>query len=172
MLTADLVRPLLRQRGTELGVEMIAPHDTHWQQTASDLIALFRQRAGSTLHVWEDTVNTYEGERTDYIMIRGLVKVLCDAATFVPQESPIAPAQLRERLFTQGPAFARPQLFQTKTRQEIIQEIATELETTIEQIEEAIFADRAANYILRDVGPGWSPEELIMRYNLELARGV
>jgi predicted nuclease of restriction endonuclease-like RecB superfamily len=151
---------------------MIAPHDTHWQQTASDLIALFRQRAGSTLHVWEDTVNAYEGERTDYIVIRGLVKVLSDAATFLPQESPITPAQLREKLFTQGPAFARPQLFQAKTRQEIIQEIATELGATIEQIEQTIFADRAANYILHDVGPRWTSEDLIMRYNLELARGV
>jgi uncharacterized protein len=172
MLTADLVKPLLRQRGTELGVEMIAPHDTYWQQTASDLIALFRQRAGSTQHAWEETVNAYEGERIDYIVIRGLVKVLCDAATFVPQESPIAPTLLREKLFTQGPAFAQPQLFHTKTRQEIMQEIATELETTTEQLEQAIFADRAANYILRDVGPGWTSEELIMRYNLELARGV
>ncbi|GHO95239.1 hypothetical protein KSF_052870 [Reticulibacter mediterranei] len=172
MLTADLVKPLLRQRGTELGVEMIAPHDTHWQQTASDLIALFRQRAGSTQHAWEDTVNAYEGERTDYTVIRGLVKVLCDAATFVPQESPIVPAQLREKLFTQGPAFAQPQLFQAKTRQEIMQEIAAELGTTIEQIEQAIFADRTANYILSDVGPSWTSEELIMRYNLELARGV
>ena len=145
MLTADLVKPLLRQKGTELGVEMIAPHDAHWQQTASDLIALFRQRAGSTQHAWEDTVNAYEGERTDYIVIRGLVKVLCDAATFVPQESPIAPAQLREKLFTQGPAFARPQLFQTKTRQEIMQEIAFELGTTIEQLEQVIFrGDRDA----------------------------
>jgi predicted nuclease of restriction endonuclease-like RecB superfamily len=172
MLTADLVKPLLRQKGRELCVDMLDIHDYHWQQTASDLIALFRQRVGCTQHVWEDTLIAYEGERTDYIVIRGLVKVLCDAATFTPQETPLSPAQMRERLFTQGPAFAQPHLFQVKTRQEIVQELATELGVNAKQIEEAIFADRPANYVLRDVGPDWTSEELIMRYNLELARGV
>lgn len=172
MLTADLVKPLLRQKGTELCVEMIDAHDSHWQQTAADLIELFRQHAGSTQQQWEDTLNAYEGERTDYIVIRGLVKVLCDSATFAARETPFPPAQLREKLFSQGPAFAQPQLFQVKTRQEIVQEIATESGVTTTQLEETIFADRAANYILRDPGPAWTPEDLIMRYNLELARGV
>jgi predicted nuclease of restriction endonuclease-like RecB superfamily len=172
MLTADLVKPLLRQKGRELCIDMLDVHDLHWQQTASDLIALFRQRVGSTQHVWEETLIAYEGERTDYIVIRGLVKVLCDAATFTPRETPLPPAQIREKLFTQGPAFVQPHLFQQKTRAEIVQELATELGVTTEQIEATIFADRPANYILCDVGPDWTPEELIMRYNLELARGV
>jgi predicted nuclease of restriction endonuclease-like RecB superfamily len=172
MLTADLVRSRLRWEGTELRVEMLNVYDVYWQQTAGDLIALFRQHTGSSLSTWEKALEIYEGQRTDYIVIRGLAKVLYDAATFTPLETPQSPVQLREKLFTQGPAFATPHLFHLKTRQEIIQELGSELGISSEQVEEAIFADRPANAILRDLGPAWTQEELLARYNLELARGV
>jgi predicted nuclease of restriction endonuclease-like RecB superfamily len=35
-----------------------------------------------------------------------------------------------------------------------------------------LFADRPATYALNDPGPEWTPESLLSRYNLELARGV
>jgi hypothetical protein len=156
----------------ELRVDMLNVDDSYWQQTALDLITLFRQHIGLAQHMWEKALETYEGLRTDYIVIRGLAKVLCDAATFMPLETPQAPSQLREKLFAQGPAFATAHLFQAKTRQEIIQELSSELGVTIEQVERAIFADRPTNYILRDAGPDWTVEGLLARYNLELARGV
>ncbi|HLZ57070.1 MAG TPA: DUF790 family protein [Ktedonosporobacter sp.] len=173
MLTADLVRPRVRSRGSELSVQMLDTHDSFWLQTAQDLIALLQQHQGQSLAAWHDLLEAYEGDRVDYLVVRGLAKVLSDAATFTPLTTPLIPSQLRERLFAYGPVFAAPQhLFERQARYEVIQQEATELSLLPEQLETTLFADRPATYTLTDVGPAWTPEGLLARYNLELARGV
>ena len=172
MLTADLVRPRLRLRGSELFIEMLDEHNPYWLQTAQDLITLLQSRVGQSQADWNQALESYEGERIDYFVVRGLAKVLTDAATFAPLETLLPPAQLRERLFSHGPLFATAQLFQPQTRYEVMQGVADELGISPEQVETTLFADRPAKYMLRDVGPAWTPEGLLARYNLELARGV
>ncbi len=172
MLTADLVRPRLQLRKSELSIDMLDEHDSYWQQTAQDLIALLRQHAGQSLAAWDRTLDTYMGERVDYVVVRGLAKVLTDAATFTPLATPLAPVQLRERLFASGPVFTAPQLFHQQTRYEVVESVAKELAIPSEQVEATLFADRPATYPLTDAGPEWTPAGLIARYNLELARGV
>ncbi len=172
MLTADLVRPRLQLRKSELSIDMLDEHDSYWQQTAQDLIALLRQHAGQSLAAWDRTLDTYMGERVDYVVVRGLAKVLTDAATFTPLATPLAPVQLRERLFASGPVFRAPQLFHQQTRYEVVESVAKELAIPSEQVEATLFADRPATYPLTDAGPEWTPAGLIARYNLELARGV
>src|SRR5256885_499027 len=151
---------------------MLDEHDSYWQQTAQDLIALLRQHAGQSLAAWDRTLDTYMGERVDYVVVRGLAKVLSDAATFLPLTTPLAPVELRERLFARGPAFTTPQLFHPQARCEVVQSVADELGISAEQVEATLFADRPATYLLTDVGPAWTAQELLGRYNLELARGV
>ena len=172
MLTADLVRPRLRQRGSELYIDMLNTNDPYWQQTAADLITLLRNSIGQTQADWDRALEAYEGERIDYFTIRGLAKVLTDAATFIPLATPLPAAQLREHLFTSGPVFTSPRLFHPQTRNDVIQSTANELGISSEQMEETLFADRPAAYILTDAGPEWTSEGLLARYNLELARGV
>jgi predicted nuclease of restriction endonuclease-like RecB superfamily len=172
MLTAELVKPLLQQRGMELYVNMLDSSNTYWQQTANDLIILFQQQIGHTFYEWETALEKYEGDRTDYVVVRGLAKVISGEATFTPRETPLPPPQLRECLFRQGPRFSEPHLFEAKTRQDILLEVASQLETTADILEEALYADRPANYILHAAGKQWTADELIARYNLELARGV
>jgi predicted nuclease of restriction endonuclease-like RecB superfamily len=172
MLTSDLIRPRLRLRGSSLSVEMVDEHDPFWSQTAGDLIGLFQGQVGQSLGAWDKVLETYVGERVDYFVVRGLAKVLTDAACFTPLESTLPPVQLRERLFVHGPVFPTPQLFQPRARYEVLRSVADELGISSEQIEAALFADRPATYILSDVGQQWTPEGLLARYNLELARGV
>ncbi len=172
MLTADLVRPRIRQRNSEIYIDMLDEHDPHWLQSAADLIALLQNHMGQSQANWDKALETYEGERIDYFTVRGLAKVLTDAATFTPLETPLAAPQLRERLFAYGPVFATPQLFQPQTRGDVMQSVADELSISLEQVEITLLADRPASYILSDAGPEWSPEGLLARYNLELARGV
>ncbi|MHB8752852.1 MAG: DUF790 family protein [Aggregatilineales bacterium] len=74
--------------------------DRHWRRTADDLIALFRTQIGKPASVWETALDQYEGARM-YVVIRGLAKVLWDAATFAPLDA-------RERLFAHGPALTEP----------------------------------------------------------------
>ena len=171
MLTGDLIRPRLRKRGSELHVEWLTP-DKHWQRSASDLIKLFSDHVGQPRQVWDTALEKYEGDRTDYIVLRGLAKVLCDAATFTPLDSPLPPEELRQFLFARGPVLDSTDLFHLQTRQDVLQSLADELDLVPEQLETVLFADRPAEYILTDAGPEWTPDALIARYNLELARGV
>jgi uncharacterized protein len=171
MLTGELVRPRLHPRSGKLYVTMLKskPHEL---ETAADLIALFGQQAGQPQRIWRNALEAYQGERTDYTIIRGLAKVLEDEATFIPLKTPLPPPELREILFERGPVFATTDLFHPFTQQDILQAVASELSLSPSQIETLLFADHPAEYILADIGVDWTPADLIARYNLELARGV
>ncbi|MCC7449033.1 MAG: DUF790 family protein [Anaerolineae bacterium] len=172
MLTSDLVRPRIKQRGNTLHIELLHVADKHWQRTATELIQLFTAHRHKPYQDWWETLDRYQGERMDYIVIRGLAKVLEDAATFRPVETVVTPPDIREWLFAHGPAFAAPDLFNPQTRADVLVAAAQALKVTVADIERALFADRLAEYLLQDVGPAWTPETLLTRYNLELARGV
>lgn len=171
MLTGDLVRPRLRTRSGKLSVQWL-PAGKAELQTAAELIALFASLLNQPMRAWDEALESYEGARTDYIVIRGLAKVLEDSATFVQIETGLSPVELRQQLFAHGPAFDRLDLFHRQSREEKVAEIARELQMKPDQIESALFADRPAEWLLLDLGPLWTPEGLIARYNLELARGV
>jgi predicted nuclease of restriction endonuclease-like RecB superfamily len=172
MLTGDMIRPRLRFSGSTLSVEVVNEQDASLLQTAQDLIALLHHHVSRTQEEWEEALDAYEGERVDYVVVRGLAKVLTDAATFTPLATPVPPIVLRERLFARGPVFESPDLFHPQTRQEVLQEVAGELALSTEELESMLFADRYASYLLTDTGPTWTPPQLLARYNLELARGV
>src|SRR5215831_16034201 len=124
MLTSELIRPRIRIHGTNLRIEMVNEQDPSLQQKAQDLIRLFNRHQGQSQAAWEEAVRAYEGTSVDYIFIRGLAKVLTDAATFRPQATPLPPAVLREQVFNYGPVFEKPDLFHTATRQEVLREVA------------------------------------------------
>ncbi|HET8911623.1 MAG TPA: DUF790 family protein, partial [Ktedonobacteraceae bacterium] len=171
MLTADLVRPRLHIRSKELSIKWLE-HDLHWLQTASELINLLQQHLGQSQSAWNRSLEAYLGDRLDYVVVRGLAKVLMDAATFTPLTTSLAPVQIREHLFARGPVFPDAKLFQRQSRAEVMQAAANEFGLSLNQLEDALFADRPATYLLSDLGNQWTPEGLIARYNLELARGV
>src|SRR5260221_180973 len=143
-----------------------------WLQSAKDLITLLQEQVGQSQAAWDRALESYVGERVDYVVVRGLAKILSYAATFTPLATPLPPMQLRERLFHYGPVFTSPQLFHPQTRYEVVKGVADELSISSEQVESTLFADRPATYLLSDAGPEWTPAGLIARYNLELARGV
>src|SRR6266480_443893 len=172
MLTSELVRPRLRIHGSNLRIEMVNEQDPSLQQKAQDLICLFHRLQSQSQAAWEEAVRAYEGANVDYIFIRGLAKVLTDAAIFKPLTTPLPPATLREHVFSYGPVFEKPDIFHPTTRQEVLREVADTLELSQEVLDEILFADRGASYRLMDPGPAWTPSTLLARYNLELARGA
>ncbi len=172
MLTGDLVRPRLRNRNGQLQIDMLDGNNRHWLKTADDLIRLFRPLVGQSQRAWDEAVETYEGDRTDYIVIRGLAKVLTDSATFEPISTPIDPAALRQQLFTHGPVFDQPDLFHATTREETLAAVAAETQLEPQILERLLYADRPSAYLLTDIGTEWTAQTLIARYNLELARAA
>ncbi len=105
-------------------------------------------------------------------MVRGLAKVLTDCATFAACETPVPPTQVRAALFARGPAFATPDMIQSRTRAELLADAAGELGLSPDQAESLIYADRRANSVLTVAGPPWTPAALITRYNLEVSRAA
>jgi uncharacterized protein len=172
MLTSDLVIPRVRFSATALSVAFIDAQDAHWQQTALELIALFMGQTGKTQAAWAQILEEYIGDRLDYIVIRGLAKVLIDAATFSAPPAPLAPLVVRERLFAYGPVSNAADALHPQTRAEVLQQAARDFDVSDEEVEQLLFADRAANAVLSDSGPAWTADALLARYNLELARGV
>ncbi|MCQ3930415.1 MAG: hypothetical protein DPW16_08130 [Chloroflexi bacterium] len=172
MLTADLIRPRLRIRGDALHVELLPPENRHWQATAAALIDLFQNLSGHTSREWEMAVEQLEGERLDYVVLRGLAKVLSDGATWVTHSTPLPPADLRRLVFGRGPVLDEADLFHPQSRAILLQDIAAELGTDMTTLEQSLFADLASESVLAEIGPTWTPESLITRYNLELTRGV
>jgi predicted nuclease of restriction endonuclease-like RecB superfamily len=172
MLTSDLIRPRLRMTSSSICVEQVSEHDPALLQTASDLTMLFRNHTGLPRSSWEKALDAFIGIRIDYCIIRGLAKVLTDAAVFTPRSTPIPPVTLREQAWAAGPVFRTSGLFHPRTRQEVMEQLASPLELPSEDLPTLLYADRQVNYLLTDPGPAWTAEALLARYNLELARGV
>src|SRR5579859_4804654 len=172
MLTSDLIRPRLRMTSSSISVEQVDEHDPTLQQTATDLIALFRKHTGQPRSIWEKALDTFIGTRIDYVIIRGLAKVLTDAAVFTPRSTPIPPVTLREQAWACGPVFRTSGLFHTRVREEVLEQISSPLGLASADLPVLLYADRQINYLLTDPGPTWTAEALLARYNLELARGV
>ncbi len=172
MLSSDLVRPRVKRRGGIVTVDMLDVSERHWLRTAQEMIRLFGAQIGKSYSDWQAALDQYEGERMDYIVVRGLAKVMEDAATFEPIPYPVLPADARERLFAMGPAFGAPDLFNPHTRNDAVKAVAREFRTSMKAVEGALYADRLTEHTLREVGQLWTPETLLARYNLELARGV
>src|SRR5258708_11533201 len=143
MLTGELVRPRLRRQGLTLTVEFVDVYNRHWQRTATELIQLFAAQLQQPHHVWDTVLEQYEGDRIDYVVIRGLAKVLEDAATFRPIDTALPPNQVREHLLAHGPVFPTADLFNPHTRMDTLRRLAQELKISVEGLEQAMFADRA-----------------------------
>ncbi|MCU0499729.1 MAG: DUF790 family protein [Anaerolineae bacterium] len=170
MLTGELIRSRLRIHDGQLTVKTINPRV--WQTTAAALIAQFEAHRGQTRAAWQEAIETTIGDQTDYRVIRGLAKVLADSGVWTAPTPVIVPSVLRESLFKQGPAFRDRDLFTPHTRADLIAMIATAHQTTPDEIETALYADLPDRVLLTATPIRWTPEDLIARYHLELARGV
>jgi predicted nuclease of restriction endonuclease-like RecB superfamily len=172
LFTSDLVRPFLRINGRTLAVDLLNETDSHWLQTAQELIALFQNHLGQPQANWERALETYEGTRVDYLRIRGLARVLTGAATFTQKAFPYQPRDLRARLFCRGPAFEKPDMFHPLARQDLLEQAASELGMASAELDEALFSDHPGAHVLTHAGLAWTPRQLLQRYNLELSRGA
>lgn len=184
MLTADLIRPRLDTHAEEITTRPLSLTDAQTVGTAGDLLQIFAEHVGSTRGELIQALEEYEGARLDYVIIRGLSKVLLDAAQFTT-DPPVEPASLREHLFTQaaerGPIYpgrtlpkeaAAADHFPGSARHPLIKETAAHFRISQKALEAAFYADLTEEQILEETGQTWDATDLLTRYNLELARGL
>jgi uncharacterized protein len=175
MLTADLIRPRVRIQGNQISTQPLSHKDPIGLRTAAELIGLFQAHLNHPRRELDEALEEYEGDRLDYPVLRGFAKVLSDAATFA-NEPPVDPADLRAALFTlatqRGLVVKHPDLLHPDIRETLLGEVGQSFGLTPAGVENALYADLPEEQLLVDLGPQWTEQELVERYNLELARGL
>lgn len=149
----------------------LKPTDPEWLDVAERLLELFRTSEGSTRARLDDDIREMLGDQPSSLIHQGLAKLLEDRCEFAVQSDP-SPEQIREALFlASAAARGRGQEHETFDRTAILGTVAAQLGTTVETLEQGIFADLKAEQRLvsfRDI----TPEQLLHRYNVALAQAV
>lgn len=143
-------------------------------EIASELIEAFKDHVGHSFGELEEILTAIEGNKTNFNVIRGFVKLLLDR-TELDTDSPINPLELRQKVFTAAaqhhPVARERDLLQKVTRLDILKQIADELNSTVEILERSLYADLKEAQQLRAFQP-IAPEDLVSRYNVALAQGI
>ena len=164
MLTADLLRARVRKgvvkpQYVEKSDEVLA--------AATQLVQLYRTGRGRPAGELQAEIDAIVGHGTDFLLWRGLAKLLDDRSEYAPASTIDGPHVRRrafELAFDGGPVDA-------ERRRVIIAALADEFETTTDDIDAALYADLADRQVLtafKEI----EPDQLIARYNLALAQAV
>lgn len=168
MLTSNLLRA--RVWKGEIRPDYINPEDPELLGLAETLIESFEAHIGRPRHELETELKELLGTGTEFLLQRGLAKLLWDRSEF---ESPVAidPFVLRQTVFALAARYRQANAGQINA-QEIYRQLASEL-----QMEEAfdvqnmLYADLKEEQhitLFRKVKPEW----LLKRYNVALAQAV
>jgi predicted nuclease of restriction endonuclease-like RecB superfamily len=170
MLKSELILPRLKKRRDNIS-PLALPNDYHYLNIATQLIQLVKAYVGRSRGELADALRAYEGDSLDYRIIRGLANVLEKRCIF-GNEQLVNPIELRAVLFNLGPVTVKGDLLTTTTRAQAVAETAAHFNITIEEVEQALFADLMEERILLGIGEILTPLDLINRYNMEVARGL
>src|SRR4030042_2334169 len=101
MLTADLIR--IWKRGPYIGPKCIKTNDDTYLTLAQHLLDLFVKHKGFTRGELQQALQNHLADSPDYLIHRGLSKLLMDRAEFtISHKSGIPPQILREKIFSRA----------------------------------------------------------------------
>jgi predicted nuclease of restriction endonuclease-like RecB superfamily len=133
---------------------------------ARTLIETYVQGVGQKKSALRSVGEELEDKGYDFHLVRGL-SLLLDRRSIFKCTSQTNPLELRRKLFREtgrtGPA-TNP-----NHRKIIIEKVASETEISIQEIEEAMYADLESELTLQNFDP-LTPQELLEKYNLSLAQ--
>jgi len=166
MLTNEVLR--VRRRGNSIRPLYVSPLAEDIVERANDLIALFDAHVGRSVAQLNARARELEGCDTDFKLMRGLRQVLQRKLRLASFQSPIAPEELRQRLFL---AAAQRHPVDAESRVELLEELATSLGCSVHNLEDALFSDlKEAQRI--EAFEVISADALVHRYNLALAQSL
>lgn len=172
MLTADLVSA--RVVKGEIRPRYLDPKDPDAHALAADLVRVFHEHVGQTREALDNALAALLGEGTDFLLHRGMAKLLADRSTFEVR-APCEPTVLREKLFSEAakhhPAVLVADAVHTVTRDDVIARVAAELGVSAGAVTGAMYADLEGEQVMT-VGPDVPAEGLVNRYNTALAQAV
>jgi predicted nuclease of restriction endonuclease-like RecB superfamily len=143
-----------------------AKPSTENMQVARNLIEAYNHGVGKKKVTLKKVADTLEDEGFDYHLVRGL-SLLLDRRSVFKCTSQADPSSLRQKIFEAtgktGPATTM------KQRKTITEKVAAQLDISIKELEDAMYADLESELTLQDFKP-LSAQELLEKYNLSLAQ--
>lgn len=172
MLTGDLFR--VRYRKGRIQLPYIDDRDPEHLGVAETLIRVFEEHAGGdgggTRQELDEEVTDTTGTGTDFLLHRGLAKLLQDRCAF-ESASPVDPVDLRRRIFTAAAAAYRSTDQVRIDREAILADAAKAASLDVKQVDGTFYADlKEAERLMsfRSCTPEW----LLSRYNVALVQAV
>jgi predicted nuclease of restriction endonuclease-like RecB superfamily len=133
---------------------------------AKTLIEAYTQGVGKKKSALKSVGEELEDKGYDFHLVRGL-SLLLDRRSIFKCTSQTNPLELRQKLFQEtgknGPATNPNQ------RKAIIEKVASETKISVQELEEALYADLESELNLQSFDPP-TPQELLEKYNLSLAQ--
>ena len=166
MLTSDLLR--VRVHKGVIKPRYLDPEDAAALDKAQQLTALFDAHLGGTRGDIDAAVEAAIGHGTDFLIWRGLAKLLYDRSLFetVAQADPV---QIRRAVFEAAAALGP--VVDAPGRAAVLQRAAQQLQISPEGCEQGLYADLEEHQRLTE-HRRLQPQALLHRYNLALAQAV
>lgn len=164
MLTADLL--VARIRKDRLYPGWFKPDGEAFERV-EELVELFRDNVNGTRSDLDEGLETLVGAGTDFLIWRGLAKLLFDRTSF-EIAGDVSPVEVRQRVHESA---AKVWPLDDAARGQILGEVGAEFGLSAEQVLTALHADlpeRQRVSAFEDI----SPAELVDAYNLALAQAV
>ena len=172
MLPKELLR--YRIESGQIRPSFLNTGSPRYNRVASDLIAAFDKQVGNTQGELDEAMEKYAAGRTDYRIVRGLAHVITSFAEF--EASTADSAKLRSAVFERAaegwPVVRRKTSPAETDRHSVLEVVAAELDLSVSQLEDDLYADLPERRRLIRVTAPREPAALIARYNMELARGL
>jgi predicted nuclease of restriction endonuclease-like RecB superfamily len=161
MLTKDLLR--VSRRGGGYRPQFV---DERREELAARVIGCYQGHRGQKRAELQNSLEVIERDSDDFKLVRGLAKLLERETTWAVR-SPLDPETTRRRVFTEA---ERVGVVTADEREQALARVADRLETTVEAVEQSLYADRETEMRLASVDVRWAPADLLARYNLSLAQ--
>ncbi len=172
MLTADLIRA--RVVKGEVRPRYVADNDLDVRALAEEMTGVFRAHLGKRRVELETALTQLTGEGTDYLLHRGLAKLLFDKSSYEVR-SPVDPIDLRRAVFEASakvhPAVRVADAVHTVTRDDVLAQVAASLGVDVAAVEQGLYADLEDEQVMTEA-PDLTGEALVQRYNLALAQAA
>lgn len=135
-------------------------------ELASEIIDIFRSSVGKKREEIADIIEEFE-QGVNYRFIRGL-RVLLERRSTFEVRSRLNPADVREAVFEEASKVGGL-VTSAEERGRILERVASKFSASVEEVEEALWADQEGEHVLTSFKEV-EPEELLRIYNLSLAQ--
>lgn len=166
MLTNDLVR-VRRQKG-KIYPRYLDVQEEEAKGRAAALVAIFEESLGQEKRAIDEQVEEAIGYGTDFVIWRGLAKLLYDRSEF-GVDAGAEPERIREVVFRRAMAAGNPH--KGAERQAVLELAGRELGIEAREVERGLYADLEERQVLEKFKK-ISPDQLLERYNVALAQAV